>query len=88
MTKKIEWDDLNLDVIREKVANRHSEICTSEFGPDIFIDKTRSQFDGEISSTVHDWRSDSYTTIDLYAECQNCNKAGYTTLRLDDDILK
>ena len=88
MTKKIKWSDLNLDVVREKVAKHHSEICPSEFGPDIYIDEMRSQFDGEIFCTEHNWRPQPYVTIDLYVECQNCNKAGYTTLRLDNDILK
>lgn len=88
MTKKIKWDDLNLDVIRKKITELHRGNCLSEYGPDIYIDEKRSQSNGEITVTEHDWRPQPYTSIDLYVECQNCNKAGYTTLRFSDDILK
>ena len=88
MTKKIKLDDLNLEVIRKKVTELHREICLSEYGPDIYVDKEKSQSNGEVTCTEHNWRTPPYTTIDLYVECQNCNKAGYTTLRLDNDILK
>lgn len=88
MTKSIKWDDLNLKVISEKITELHSGNCLSEYGPNIYVDEKRSQSNGEITVTKHDWRPQSYTAIDLYVECQNCNKAGYTTLRLSDDILK
>lgn len=88
MTKSIKWEDLNLEVIRKKITELHSDNCLSEYGPDIYVDEKRSQSNGEITCTEHNWRPQQYTTIDLYAECQNCNKAGYTTLRFSNDILK
>lgn len=88
MTKKIKWDDLNLEVIRNKVTELHRANCLSEYGPDIYVDKAKSQSNGVVTRTEHDWRPQPYVTIDLYVECQNCNKAGYTTLHLDNDILK
>lgn len=88
MTKSIKLDDLNLEVIRKKIMELHSGNCLSEYGPNIYIDEKKSQSNGDITVTEHDWRPQPYTAIDLYVECQNCNKAGYTTLRLSDDILK
>lgn len=80
LMKIIEPSKLDIPKIKETVSNNHKAICRSEYGPDIYMDT-----DKPIFVTKHDWRKDPYYTFDFYVICQNCNKQGYSSLRVKDE---
>lgn len=86
---KLTIDTIDKSRIRDMVLAEHGKHCKSGDQCEVFIDWNGSVDNrGNLIVVNHDWRESDYWTLDLYCECQSCNKSGFTTIRIDDDFRK
>lgn len=86
---KITINNIDKSYIHDMVLVEHDKYCKATERYGIFIDWNRS-FDNQDKPKVlhHDWHDPDYWTLDVYCECQSCNKSGFTTIKVDDEFLK
>ncbi len=86
---KLTIDTINTPYIHHMVLAQHNKYCKAANRYGIFIDWNRSvDNQGKLNIVHHYWHDPDYWTIDIYCECQSCNKSGFMTVKIDDKFAK